>query len=52
MSTGKKIFATITVNENGKPIVDVGDNRYMTVTLADGTVCIVERKSKEYIAVM
>jgi len=51
MSIGKKIFATITVNENGKPVVDVGDSRYMTVTLQDGTVCIVERASKEYIAI-
>jgi len=50
MGTGKKIFATITVNK-GKPVVDVGDSRYMTVTLQDGTVCIVKRVSKEYIAI-
>jgi len=51
MSTGKKIFATITVNKDGKPVVDVGDRRYMTIALEDGTVCIVERTSKEYIVI-
>jgi hypothetical protein len=51
MSIGKKIFATITVDESGKPVIDVGDRRYTIITLEDGTVCIVEKASKEYIAI-
>jgi hypothetical protein len=51
MSTGRKIFATITVDKEGKPVVDVGDTRYTTITLDDGTVCIIERKSKEYVII-
>lgn len=47
MANGYKVFATITVVD-GKPVVDLGDNRYKVVTTKDGVVCIVERKSQEY----
>ena len=51
MSTGRKIFAVITVVD-GKPVVDLGNTRdYETVVTKDGITCIVERKSQEYIAI-
>ena len=50
MATGKKVFAVITVKD-GKPIIDIGDNRYKTITLKDGTVCIVENKSQDFVEV-
>lgn len=50
MATGNKVLATVTVKD-GKPVVDLGDNRYKVVTTQDGVVCIVEVKKQEYCAI-
>lgn len=47
MRTGRKIFATISLID-GKIVVDVGNSNYTTITLKDGTVCVVERESQSY----
>ncbi len=50
MNKGRKVFAVITVVD-GKPIVDLGNTlEYETVISKEGATCIVERESKEYIA--
>lgn len=50
MNTGRKVFAVISVKD-GKIIVDLGNTfGYEVVTTKEGLVCIVERKSQEYIA--
>lgn len=51
MSTGRKVFAVISV-QDGKIIVDLGNTaNYETVTTKEGIICIVERKSQEYMAI-
>ena len=50
MATGKKVFAVITVKD-GKPIVEVYDGGYKTITLKDGAVCIIENKSQDFVEV-
>ncbi len=47
MANGYKVFA-VTTAVDGKPVVDLRDNRYKVVTTKDGVVCIVERKPQEY----
>ena len=48
MNTGRKVFAVISVKD-GKVVVDLGNTAdYETVTTKEGIVCIVERKSQEY----
>lgn len=49
MNTGRRVFAAISVR-GGKIVVDLGNTaNYETVTTKEGIVCIVERKSEEYI---
>ena len=51
MNTGKKIFATIQVI-NGEIVVDIGNtSKYMAIKFSDGVICIVERKSQEFIEI-
>lgn len=50
MDTGRKVFAVISV-QDGKIMVDLGNTvGYEIVTTKEGIVCIVERKSQEYMA--
>lgn len=51
MSTGRKVFAVISV-QDGKIIVDLGNTaNYETVTTKEGIICIVERKLQKYMAI-
>lgn len=51
MNTGRKVFAVISVKD-GKIVVDLGDTtNYETITTKEGIICIVERKSQEYMAI-
>lgn len=49
MNTGRRVFAAISV-QGGKIVVELDNTaNYETVTTKEGIVCIVERKSEEYI---
>lgn len=49
MSTGKKILAEITVKD-GKPAVEIHNNREYEVVALEDVTYIVERKSQEFVA--
>lgn len=49
MSTGKKILAEITVKD-GKPVIEIHNNRDYEVVPLEGVTYIVERKSQDFVA--
>ena len=49
MSTGKNILAEITVID-GKPVVEIHNNREYEVVPLEGVTYIVERKSQDFVA--
>ncbi|MHC1722515.1 MAG: hypothetical protein AB9836_04835 [Aminipila sp.] len=50
MSKGREIIAIVSV-ENNKPKVEVLNSNFEVAITKGGTVCIVESKSQEFIAV-